>query len=313
MTNAKKQNIENGNNSQNKTNNMFNMNNSHTMNNNLNQNLFTVNNSNSMENLQNNFFDNFNNFNNIQNISKNNTEVSSPNNSTNPMQGTEQDLNNEALDSSVSSNDKKNRRPFIERVGDWTCFKCRNLNFSFRILCNRCQTPKQESDRLHEQFMINYSNYLRFNEMMQNRILMNHPMNFMQNQGFINNNNINISNNFFNNEATFSKGGLSADNFDNPMNFNNMGFAGYNNNYQFFSQQQMFGGNNLDEKNLGNLTPQEKQMLLSSNSNCNTVKKINGQQNYPGMDNVMKSKNGEIPHNNLEGIENDFEEEIQNK
>ncbi len=25
-----------------------------------------------------------------------------------------------------------------ERVGDWVCMKCTNLNFSFRMTCNRC-------------------------------------------------------------------------------------------------------------------------------------------------------------------------------
>ena len=31
-----------------------------------------------------------------------------------------------------------------ERKGDWTCQLCSNLNFSFRKVCNRCKTPKEE-------------------------------------------------------------------------------------------------------------------------------------------------------------------------
>lgn len=106
---------------------------------------------------------------------------------------------NEILNTSNNSSDKKNKKPFVERVGDWVCIKCKNLNFSFRVICNRCQMPKYESDRLFEEYMSNLVNYVKFNEMMQNRILMNQPGLLMQNQGFINNNNINISNNFYNN------------------------------------------------------------------------------------------------------------------
>ena len=35
-------------------------------------------------------------------------------------------------------------RPFAERSGDWICKKCRNLNFAFRIECNRCKLPKKD-------------------------------------------------------------------------------------------------------------------------------------------------------------------------
>lgn len=43
--------------------------------------------------------------------------------------------------------DLKKKKPFVERVGDWTCFKCKNLNFSFRVVCNRCQLSKKESEK----------------------------------------------------------------------------------------------------------------------------------------------------------------------
>jgi len=98
------------------------------------------------------------------------------------------------LNTSVISNDKKNKKQLVERLGDWDCFRCKNLNFSFRNVCNRCHLDKIESDNLNKEFSINYANYLRFNEMMQNRILMNNPMNYFQYPGFINNNSMNISN-----------------------------------------------------------------------------------------------------------------------
>lgn len=35
-----------------------------------------------------------------------------------------------------------------ERVGDWVCFKCSNLNYSFRQVCNRCSLSQHESKEL---------------------------------------------------------------------------------------------------------------------------------------------------------------------
>jgi hypothetical protein len=49
-------------------------------------------------------------------------------------------------------NDKKSQKHFSERIGDWTCFSCKNLNFAFRNVCNRCQLPKDSSDLLLKQF-----------------------------------------------------------------------------------------------------------------------------------------------------------------
>ena len=42
-------------------------------------------------------------------------------------------------------NEKKKKKPFIEREGDWTCIKCKNLNFAFRNYCNRCNLTKNEN------------------------------------------------------------------------------------------------------------------------------------------------------------------------
>ena len=35
-------------------------------------------------------------------------------------------------------------KPFRERTGDWICKNCRNLNFAFRVECNRCKLPKKD-------------------------------------------------------------------------------------------------------------------------------------------------------------------------
>lgn len=38
--------------------------------------------------------------------------------------------------------EKKEKKPFDKRKGDWNCPDCHNLNFAFRVICNRCQQPK---------------------------------------------------------------------------------------------------------------------------------------------------------------------------
>jgi hypothetical protein len=98
------------------------------------------------------------------------------------------DINNPGCNKQSSADSKKNKKkPFVERVGDWVCIKCKNLNFSFRMICNRCQLPKLESDKLFEQYMKNLMNYVKLNEMFQNQILTN-------NNGVNNNVNNNVNN-----------------------------------------------------------------------------------------------------------------------
>jgi hypothetical protein len=48
------------------------------------------------------------------------------------------------------SNEKPKKKPFLERIGDWVCFKCKNLNFSFRQACNRCQQAKYDNEKLND-------------------------------------------------------------------------------------------------------------------------------------------------------------------
>ncbi len=66
--------------------------------------------------------------------------------------------------------DKKKKKPFVERVGDWVCVKCKNLNFSFRTICNRCQLSKPESEHLFEQYMNNLMNCVKLNDILQSHL-----------------------------------------------------------------------------------------------------------------------------------------------
>ena len=44
-----------------------------------------------------------------------------------------------------SGNIKTLKKPLDKRKGDWYCPKCNNLNFAFRVVCNRCQLQKPKN------------------------------------------------------------------------------------------------------------------------------------------------------------------------
>jgi len=103
----------------------------------------------------------------------------------------------------------KKKRQFAERQGDWVCMKCKNLNFSFRVVCNRCQLPRSENDAMCAEHMKNLKELTMMNDMLQNRVL-------NQSQVPISN----ISNNNFNSDL-FSPNPLGNSNVNFQSNINN--------------------------------------------------------------------------------------------
>lgn len=64
--------------------------------------------------------------------------------------------------------EKRLKKSFAERDGDWTCFYCKNLNFSFRKKCNRCKALKEKSDKEHDKYMENILSIINENEKRRN-------------------------------------------------------------------------------------------------------------------------------------------------
>ena len=50
--------------------------------------------------------------------------------------------NKKSSTKTINNNNKNEKKPFDKRKGDWLCPECQNLNFAFRVVCNRCQLPK---------------------------------------------------------------------------------------------------------------------------------------------------------------------------
>lgn len=67
---------------------------------------------------------------------------------------------------------QKKKKPFEIREGDWTCFECHNLNFAFRVKCNRCGLSREESNKECENFKNNLMNNMTGKNANANNYLM---------------------------------------------------------------------------------------------------------------------------------------------
>ena len=95
----------------------------------------------------------------------------------------------------MPSLEEKTKLPLEIRVGDWICLYCNNLNFSFRIKCNRCGLLRKSSTHLLKkkfynnkyQYLDNNNNYNNFSINFNNNN--NYELNY-NNNFYINNNNM---------------------------------------------------------------------------------------------------------------------------
>lgn len=70
----------------------------------------------------------------------------------------------------LNKENKKKNKPFIEREGDWICKICKNLNFAFRLECNRCKIPKDSESKIIRNVDINSMNINNYNSSPYNKI-----------------------------------------------------------------------------------------------------------------------------------------------
>ncbi len=96
------------------------------------------------------------------------TNSNSSHNSYNEKQNYKYDkeyLNEQNMKKQKEKNkNKKLSKKFKERDGDWTCFYCKNLNFSFRNECNKCNISKGKSDEGHDNYFQRILNQIIINE-----------------------------------------------------------------------------------------------------------------------------------------------------
>jgi len=86
----------------------------------------------------------------------------------------------------------KYKKHFKVRFGDWICPKCENLNFSFRIKCNRCGLSKEKPELYTNNFQIQQQQQNEDNLNYQRPIMLNNiNINYILNSNY-QLNNINI-------------------------------------------------------------------------------------------------------------------------
>ena len=136
------------------------------------------------------------------------------------------------LENEQKSGEKK-KKTLIERKGDWQCPLCHNLNFAFRVTCNRCKLPKEMYLNLTiKQQKINENRNNNINN--QNNFIPKIPKNQI-----INNNGPKLINNQFNiiqmGYLPIYKPFFSPNNFCQvPQSNNNMN--NYKRKYKFYKQ-----------------------------------------------------------------------------
>ena len=156
-----------------------------------------------------------------------------------------------------SNPEEKKKKTLIERKGDWLCPKYRNLNFAFRLICNRCQLAKSEAEN-----MISFQqNILINNNLMGKRFGYNQQQNPQNN-----NNNVFIFQDYQNMNLYNNLYGIHGNNINNInnniINQNMLNYLKMNTN-----QRQII--NPINQINFTNFTPQINNNNVKKNENIN--------------------------------------------
>ena len=147
-----------------------------------------------------------------------------------------------------NKNKTNKKKVLVKRNGDWICQKCKNLNFSFRTICNRCKLPKQN------------------------------PVKIVNNERNLDNNNINLLNFIFKlypNNLYNSNVNTNTQNITNLLlNILNKAKLENNNNVTLINQMlQFINLNKINNQNLAVLN----QVF---NNNINNLTQINNLGNF---------------------------------
>ena len=58
-----------------------------------------------------------------------------------------QNIKNNNSNNECQNIKNKKKKCFVMKKGDWICYNCKNLNFAFRVKCNKCELNKEESEQ----------------------------------------------------------------------------------------------------------------------------------------------------------------------
>ena len=197
--------------------------------------------------------------------------------------------------------EEKKKKPLIERKGDWLCPKCRNLNFAFRLICNRCQLAKSEVEN-----MLSFQQNMSINGNLIGRGFRYMHPNLQNNnnniQGFnfpdyknMLNENINVYPNYY---------GIHGNKINNLSNINNL-----NNINNVGDMNNMNGINGMNNNNI--INPNMMNILNMNNNQRQIVNQINhinqiNKMNFPNFTQQMSNNNiNNINMNNMNNVKND--------
>jgi uncharacterized OB-fold protein len=152
-------------------------------------------------------------------------------------------VNNIQNEINFQQNNKKFKKNFIKKSGDWFCLNCSNINFAFRSECNRCHLSKQKTMQLLQQQsqmnerINNNTNNIQMNNIPTNNIPMNNiptnniPTNNMPTNNIpMNNIPMNNNNHILNQQMNqIIQNNLLNNQFNNNSNNNNLNQNNNNN------------------------------------------------------------------------------------